>query len=68
MEIEFEETIKEHCAHRQDECAHPVESRILAVFDLPAADAIYHPNCDKNFRTGKQILPALSKKKFQWQN
>ena len=62
MEIEFEETIKEHCAQRQDEWSALVESRILAVFDLPAADAIYHPDCDKNFRAGKQIPLRFIKK------
>ena len=55
MEIEFEESIKKHCAQRQDEWSALVESRILAVFDLPEADAIYHPNCDNKFRAGKQI-------------
>ena len=43
MEIEFEKTIKNHCAQRLGEWAVLVQSRILAVFDLPAANANYHP-------------------------
>ena len=42
MEIEFEKTTKDHCAQRQGEWAVLVESLILVVFDLPAADANYH--------------------------
>ena len=68
MEIEFGETIKEHCAQRQDEWAALVESRILAVFDLPAADAIYNPDCDKNFRAGKQIPSRFIKEEVPIKN
>ena len=61
MEIEFEETIKEHCAQRQDKWAVLVESRILAVFDLPAADDISPPTVTKIVGQENKSLPASSR-------
>ena len=36
-------------------------SRLSAVIDLPAAEAVYHQSCNANFRTGKQIPKACQK-------
>ena len=46
--------MKEYCDQMQDEWAALIESRILSVFDLPPADAIYHPD----FWEGNKFLPA----------
>jgi len=44
------------CSERRDAWSEVVQTRIMHVHDLPAADAAYHQKCSVNFRTGKQIL------------
>ena len=53
--IEFKDTVLSTCQERSDEWAATVQSRILNVHDLHAADSLYHQVCSINFRTGKQI-------------
>ena len=59
MELEFEETLKGLCLQRNDQWATAVQLRILPVFDLPAAEAMYHVECDKHFRSGRNIPSAF---------
>ena len=43
------------CNCRQDEWAEVVKSRVDFARDLPAVDAVYHNQCNVNFRLGKHI-------------
>ena len=45
----------EHCSTRREDWADEVRARLLAVHDLPGADAVYHQKCSTNFRTGKRV-------------
>ena len=66
MKTEFEETMKEHCAQRQDEWSALVESRILAAFDLYQQQMTYITLIvTKISGQENKFLPASSKKKFQ---
>ena len=56
--LEFQSTLVKHCKQRGDQWAQDVERRLSHVIDLPAADAIYHQQCNVNFRTGKGIPKA----------
>ena len=53
--ITFKNSVLEVCHRRGDAWAESVEARLLHVQDLPSADAIYHQECNVNFRTDKQI-------------
>lgn len=48
------ERLMNRCNARDDEWAHQVKTRVATVYDLPAADAVYHVICASNFRTGKE--------------
>jgi hypothetical protein len=56
--LEFQSTIIKKCIDRDDQWAHDIKLRLSHVFDLPAADAVYHQQCNVNFRTGKSIPKA----------
>ena len=53
--IEFKDSVLETCTKRNDTWASSVQAMILAIHDLPAADAIYHKSCSVNFRTMKEM-------------
>ncbi len=53
--VETRDTILDVCKERGDDWANAVQARILHVYDLHAADAVYHRACSTNFRTKKQI-------------
>eukprot|EP00794_Sanderia_malayensis_P021141 gene21141-23219_t len=53
--IDFEEKILEVCSTRKVAWAEKVEERIRSCSDLHAADAIYHQQCNVNFRTRRDI-------------
>ncbi len=59
--IEFRQTLLSVCDQRNDSWAFDVRSRLLQVFDLPAADAVYHKTCYSSFYSGWQ------KKEFELQ-
>lgn len=52
---DFDESTKLCCEHRKDEWAAKVFTRICAVSDLHAVDALYHQTCSSNFRTHKGV-------------
>ena len=56
--LEFQSTIIKICSNRADQWADDVKIRLAHVFDLPAADAVYHQQCNVNFRTGKGVPKA----------
>lgn len=56
----FQNSVMKACEARNDLWSTYVQSRLLSVNDLPAADAIYHQACSVNFRKGDPIL-----KKYQ---
>ena len=45
-----------HCQSRQDDWATQIQSRISAVNDLPAEEAVYHHTCKDLFLKGKKNL------------
>ena len=53
--LERKDTVLQTCSERGDAWAEEVQARISQVYDLPAADAMYHQACSMNFRTKKQI-------------
>ena len=53
-------TVLKICHSRNDKWAEVVSGRVASVYDLHAADAIYHQMCSTNFRTGKTIPSKLS--------
>ena len=53
--VVFQQSISEVCETRSDIWSQTVKARIEYVQDLFAADAVYHPQCSINFRTGRQI-------------
>ena len=54
--LDMKGTRMARCSERRDAWSEVVQTRIMHVYDLPAADAAYHQKCSVNFRTGKQIL------------
>ena len=58
MAIEFKGVILHYCNERLDEWAMAVQSRIGHIHDLVAEEAMYHHDCDSNFRRGSNV-PAL---------
>ena len=56
--IAFKYSVLDACSKRNDTWASSVWARILAVHDLPAADAIHYKSCIVNFRTMKHIPSA----------
>ena len=57
--MDFQNSIKQICASRNDSWSETVLGRIECVNDLHAADAVYHLICTNNFRTGLQIPQIL---------
>lgn len=55
MTLVFQQNISAHCSQRHDEWGTAVQSRIVSIHDLPAAEAIYHHACSANFRKGNNI-------------
>lgn len=53
--IDFQERICQICSEVNSDWSKVVQDRILFVGDLPAADAVYHQQCNVSFRTGRQI-------------
>ena len=53
--IEMKDTILAICSERRDAWSDAVQTPIMHIHDLPAADAMYHQTCSVNFCTGKQI-------------
>ena len=53
--LDMKDTIMATCSERRDAWSEVVQTRIMHVHDLPAADATYHQKCSVNFPTGKQI-------------
>jgi len=56
--VKVKDTILGICHDRRDSWADTVQSRILSVHDLHTADAVYHKDCNVNFRTKMQIPAA----------
>ena len=59
MTLGFQENIYSNCHDRKDDWALKVESRLSAVNDLPAEEALYHHTCYALFTAGKN-LPSFS--------
>ena len=55
--LEFKYTLLKVCDSRLDSWAETVKSRILSVHDLPVANAIYHHQCYRNFKTNESLKP-----------
>ena len=53
--LDFQHTIRELCAKRNDEWGNTVLGRLEYAQDLPAVEARYHQLCSSNFRTGCNI-------------
>ncbi|CAH1111709.1 unnamed protein product [Psylliodes chrysocephalus] len=58
--VMFQKSVMKACNSINDLWSEKVQSRLLLVNDLPAADAIYHQACSVNFRKG-DLIP----KKYQ---
>ena len=58
--LEFRDTMLRICHTRQDKWSSQVQARLLNVFDLPAAESVYHQRCSINFRTKCQIPATYS--------
>ena len=56
MTLGFQENIYTHCKGRQDDWATQIQSRISAVNDLPAEEAVYHHTCKDLFLKGKYFF------------
>eukprot|EP00794_Sanderia_malayensis_P001511 gene1511-1666_t len=52
---DFQSKIAEICMNRNDAWAAKVKGRLEFSQDLHASDALYHQQCNVNFRTGKDI-------------
>ncbi len=52
MTLSFQENIAAHCNSSCDDWATTVQSRLSAVNDLPADDALYHHVCKDLFVKG----------------
>ena len=59
LTLEFQETLQTHCAKRQDEWADAVRSRLEAIHDLPAEEALYHRDCYSHFSDGRSIPSTM---------
>ena len=53
--IETKDTTLAICHERGDDWANAVQARILHVYNLHAADAVYQRVCSDNFHTMKQV-------------
>ena len=53
--FECERSLLHKCAERGDRWGQLVQNRIQSVNDLHAADAVYHQQCNVNFRTHNNI-------------
>ena len=62
MTLSLQENIFAHCNARRDDWATNVQSRMSAVNDLPAEEAIYHHVCKDLFVKGKH-LPGFASQK-----
>ena len=56
----FEEKILEICEKRGDDWADMVKGRLECCHDLHASDAVYHQQCNVNFRTNKDMPKHFS--------
>ncbi|CAG2194864.1 unnamed protein product [Mytilus edulis] len=60
--LEFKSSVESSCRERNDKWGEEVLSRIqMAHSDLHAADAVYHAQCNSNFRTSKQMPQTIDK-------
>ncbi|VDH88747.1 Hypothetical predicted protein [Mytilus galloprovincialis] len=60
--LEFQSSVESSCRERNDKWGEEVLSRIqMAHSDLHAADAVYHAQCNSNFRTSKQMPQTIAK-------
>lgn len=54
--FEFQYSVESACRERNDKWGEEVLNRLqMAHSDLHAADAVYHAQCNSNFRTAKQM-------------
>ena len=58
MTLGFQKNIHTHCQSRQEDWATQIQSRISAVNDLPAAEALHHHTCMDLFLKGENF-PGL---------
>ena len=49
MSLELKESLMTQATERNDEWGESVKARLLAIFDLPAEEALYHRDCLKKF-------------------
>ena len=57
--LDFKETLLTHCAKRQDDWEDAVRSRLKAIHDLPAEEALYHRDCYSHFSDGRSIPSTM---------
>ena len=60
LTIGFQRVVMSICLLRGDAWADTTRGRIEFVDDLHASDAIYHKNCNVNFKTGKNVPSSFS--------
>ncbi|CAG2218591.1 unnamed protein product [Mytilus edulis] len=59
--LDFQSSVETACRERNDKWGEEVFNRIqMAHSDLHAADAVYHAQCNSNFRTGKQMPQTIA--------
>ena len=59
LTLEFQETLLTYCAKRQDDWADAVHSRLEAIHDLPAEEALYHRDCYNHSSDGRSIPSTI---------
>ena len=53
--LELKSTVLTTCDQRSDKWGDDVRARLQSINDLPAADAIYHRQCFRNFKSHRSI-------------
>ena len=67
--LTFQKDVLETCRLRKDKWGNAVQERIISVLDLPAAGAVYHSQCYKNFKNFKAGIPhAFEKHVKDWES